>query len=171
MLISFDRPYQSDRAGYRVNHSPFVCRHASRGRITYILRGSPTIPSTIPMVLLDDTPTGCMPYGQTVLAGILPSGFTPSSRIRHRSIEMAADCLRLRWHDQRLFLARANPPLQVDQPQPIEPAFNTARRHGYPRCKTRVPAGSIRSRYHPFQVRSPPLTRSKPRFRGNVHAS
>jgi hypothetical protein len=88
MHISSDRLEQSDWAGYRMNHSPFVCRHASRGRITYILRGSPTIPSMIPMVLLDDTPTGCMPHGQTVLAGILPSSFTPSSRL---------DIVRSRW--------------------------------------------------------------------------
>lgn len=80
MHIFSDRLSQSDRAGYRMNHSPFVCRHANRGRITYILRGSPTIPSMIPMVLSDDTPTGCMPHGQTALAGILPSGFTPTSR-------------------------------------------------------------------------------------------
>jgi hypothetical protein len=80
MHIFSDRPSQSDQAGYRVDHSPFVCLHASRGRITYILRGSPTIPSMIPMVLSDDTSTECMPHGQTALAGILPSGFTPTSR-------------------------------------------------------------------------------------------
>jgi hypothetical protein len=79
MHISSDRLSQSDRAGYRINHSPFVCRHASGGQITYIFRGNPTIPSMIPMVPPDDTPTGCTPHGQTVLAGILPSGFTPSS--------------------------------------------------------------------------------------------
>lgn len=99
MHISSDRLSQSDRAGYWVNHSPFVCRHASRGRITYILRGSPTIPLMIPMVLPDDTPAGCTPHGQTALAGILPSGFTPSSSVGRRSIK-AADCLRPRWHDQ-----------------------------------------------------------------------
>ena len=79
MHISSDRLSQSDRAGYRMNHSPFVCRHASRGRSIYILRGSPTIPSMIPMVLPDDTSTGCTPHGQTALAGILPSDFTPTS--------------------------------------------------------------------------------------------
>ena len=80
MHISSDRLSQSDRAGYRMNHSPFVCRHASRGRSIYILRGSPTIPSMIPMVLPDDTSTGCTPHGQTALAGIPPPGFTPLSR-------------------------------------------------------------------------------------------
>jgi hypothetical protein len=33
----------------------------------------------------------------------------------------------------------------------MEPAFNAARRHGYLKCKARVPVGSIRSRYHPIQ--------------------
>jgi hypothetical protein len=79
MHNSSDRLSQSEWAGYRINHSPFVCRHASRGRITYILRGNPTIPSMIPMVLSDDTLTRCAPRGQTALAGILPSGFTPTS--------------------------------------------------------------------------------------------
>jgi hypothetical protein len=75
-----DQLSQSDRAGYRINHSPFMCHHASRGWITYSLRGHPTIPSMIPMVLPDDTPTGCTSHGQTALAGILPSGFTPTFR-------------------------------------------------------------------------------------------
>jgi hypothetical protein len=79
MRISSDRLGQSDRAGYLGNHSPFVRRHASRGRSTYILRGSPTIPSMIPTVLSDNTPIGCTPHGQTALAGILLSGFTPTS--------------------------------------------------------------------------------------------
>ena len=73
MHISSDRLSQSDRAGYRMNHSPFVCRHVNRGRSIYILRGSPTIPSMIPMVLSDNTPTGCSPHGQTALTGILPT--------------------------------------------------------------------------------------------------
>ena len=33
----------------------------------------------------------------------------------------------------------------------MEPAFNAARRHGYLKCKARVPVGSIRSRDHPIQ--------------------
>jgi hypothetical protein len=53
-----------------------VRRHASRGRIAYILRGSPTIPSMIPMVLSDNIPTRYTPHRQTALAGILLSGFT-----------------------------------------------------------------------------------------------
>lgn len=46
----------------------------------YSLRRHLTIPSMIPTVLPDDTPTGCTPRGQTALAGVLPSGFTPTSR-------------------------------------------------------------------------------------------
>lgn len=41
--------------------------------------------------------------------------------------------------------------IHARQSQPMEPAFNAARRHGYPRCKTQVPVGSIRSRDHPVQ--------------------
>ena len=33
----------------------------------------------------------------------------------------------------------------------MEPAFSAARRHGYLKCKARVPISSIRSRYHPIQ--------------------
>lgn len=170
MHISSDRLSQSDRAGYRINHSPFTCHHASRGWITYSLRGHPTIPSMIPMVLPDDTPTGCTPYGQTALAGISPSGFTPtsgSSVVRSIGSRLPTPAVARPTPSP----AEAGLPIQVSLSQPMEPAFNAARRHGYPRCKTRVPVGSIGSRYHPFRARSPPLTRSKPRFRGNVHAS
>ena len=89
MHISSDRlkKNQLDRAGYWMNHSPFVCRHACRGQVTYILRRSPTIPSMIPMVLPDVTPTGCTPHGQTVLAGILLSGFTYSNSDLDTSVD------------------------------------------------------------------------------------
>jgi hypothetical protein len=79
MHISSDRLSQSDRAGYRMNHSPFVRRYASRGLIAYILCRSPTILSMIPIVLSNDVPTRCTPHGQTMLAGILLSGFTRTS--------------------------------------------------------------------------------------------
>ena len=63
---------------------------------------------------------------------------------------VAADCLRLRWHERNLHQQRIDLLIQADRSQPMEPAFNAARRHGYPRCKAQVPVGSIRSRYHPI---------------------
>jgi hypothetical protein len=151
MLISSDRPSQSDRAGYRINHSPFVCHLASRGRITYILRGSPTIPSMIPMVLPDDTPTGCTPHGQTALAGILPSGFTSPTPTRIRPSIVDSRLPTPVWHNVTFKSAKTTQPLVTKPSQPMEPAFNSARRHGYPRCKTQVSVSSIRSRDHPIQ--------------------
>jgi hypothetical protein len=67
--------------------------------------------SMIPIVLPDDTPAGCMPYGQTVLASILPSSFTPLSRIRHRSIENGSRLPMPAVARSISFLARANLPI------------------------------------------------------------
>jgi len=142
MHISSDRLNQSDWAGYRMNHSPFACCLACRGQVTYSLRGHPTIPSMIPMVLPDDTSTGCTPHGQTALAGIPPSGFTPSSRsdvVRSIGSRLPTPAV-----------ARPTSPLaktclliQVSQSQPMEPAFSAARRHGCPGVRPSLP--SVRS--------------------------
>jgi hypothetical protein len=153
MHISSDRLSQSDRAGYRINHSPFMRRHACRGRITYILRGNPTIPSMIPMVLPDDTPTGCTPHGQAALAGILPSGFTSPTPTRIRPSIVDSRLPTPVRHDETSKSTKTTQPLVTKPSQPMEPAYDSARRHGYSRCKTRVPVGSIRSRDHPIQGR------------------
>lgn len=169
MHIFSDRLNQSDRAGYRMNHFPFMCHHASRGWITYSLRGRPTIPSMIPMVLPDDTSTGCTPHGQTALAGILPSGFTPSSRsdvARSSGSRLPTPAVA----QPTSFPAKASPLIQASQPQPMEPAFNAARRHGCPGVRPSLPSVRSEADTTQFQVRSPSLTRSKPRFRGYVHA-
>lgn len=127
-----------------------MCHHACRGWITYSLRGHPTIPSMIPMVLPDDTPTGCTPHGQTALAGIPPSGFTPTSRLDIvRSIGSRLPTPAVARTN--IFSSKEPQRILARQSQPMEPAFIAARRHGYPRCKTRVPVGSIRSRDHPIQ--------------------
>ena len=170
MHISSDRLNQSDRAGYRINHSPFMCHHASRGWITYSLRGHPTIPSMIPMVLPDDTPTGCMPHGQTALAGILPSGFTPSS-----GSDIVRSC------GSRLptpALARTISSLAKSLNESTQDDPNRWNLLSTPPGDTVIPGvrpefPSVRSEAEASQsrARSPPLTRSTPRFRGNVHAS
>jgi hypothetical protein len=90
------------------------------------------------------------PHGQTALAGI-----------RHLVSLHHPDQMSFDQSGSRLptpavarptsFPARANLPIQVSQPQPMELAFNAARRHGYPRCKARVPVGSIKSRDHPIK--------------------
>lgn len=147
---SSDQLSQLDRVGYRINHSPFMCHHACRGWITYSLRGHPTIPSMIPMVLPDDTSTGCTPHGQTALAGILPSGFTPSSGsdvVRSIGSRLPTPAVAR----TNIYSSKEPQRIHARQSQPMEPAFNAARRHGHPRCKTRVPVGSIRSRDHPIQ--------------------
>jgi len=170
MHISSDRLNQSDRAGYRIYHSPFVCRHASRGQNTYILRGNPTIPSMIPMVLSDDTPTGCTPHGQTALAGILPSGFTPSSRLD--TVRSSGSRLPTPAVAQTV----PSPAKSLNESTQDDP--NRWNLHSAPPGDTvissvRLEFPSVRSGADTTQSRacSPPLTRSTPHFRGNVHAS
>src|ERR1700712_799346 len=141
MHISSDRLEQSDRAGYRINHSPFLCHHVSRGWITYILLGNPTIPSMIPMVLPDDTPAGCMPHGQTELASIPPSSLTSPTPTRMLPSIFDSRLPTPVRHDETSELAKTTQPLVTEPSRPMELAFNSARRHGYPRCKTRVPVG------------------------------
>ena len=170
MRISSDRLSQSDRAGYRINHSPFMRHHASRGWITYSLRGHPTIPSMIPMVLPDDTSTGCTPHGQTALAGILPSGFTPSS---------GSDIVRS--SGSRLptpAVARTISSLAKSLNESTQDNPNRWNLHSTPPGDTvissvRLEFPSVRSGADTTQsrARSPPLTRSNPHFRGYVHAS
>jgi hypothetical protein len=170
MHISSDRLSQSDRAGYRMNHSPFVRRHASRGRIAYILRGSPTIPSMIPMVLSDNTPTGCTPHRQTALAGILPSGFTPSSRsdiVRSSGSRLPTPAV------ARTVSSLAKSLNESTQDDPNRWNLHSAPPGDTVISSVRLEFPSVRSEADTTQsrARSPPLTRSIPHFRGNVHAS
>jgi hypothetical protein len=147
-----------------------MCHHASRGWITYSLRGHPTIPSMIPMVLPDSTSTGCTPHGQTALAGIPPSGFTPLSR---------SDILRSsgsRLPTPAVARMISSPAKSLSESMQDNP--NRWNLHSTPPGDTvisgvRPEFPSVRSGADTTQsrARSPPLTRSNPHFRGYVHAS
>jgi hypothetical protein len=147
-----------------------MCHHASRGWITYSLRGHPTILSMIPIVLSDDTSIGCTPHRQTALAGIPPSGFTPSSRsdiVRSSGSRLPTPAVARTIS----FLAKSLNESTQDNP-------NRWNLHSTPPGDTvilsvRLEFLSVRSGADTIQSRahSPPLTRSTPHFRGNVHAS
>jgi hypothetical protein len=103
------------------------------------------------MVLPDSTPTGCTPHGQTELASIPPSSFTSPTPTRIRPSIVDSRLPTPVRHDETSELAKTTQPLVTEPSQPMELAFNSARRHGYPRCKIWVPVGSIRSRDHPIE--------------------
>jgi hypothetical protein len=170
MHISSDRLSQSDRTGYRIDHSPFVRHHASRGWIAYILRGSPTIPSMIPMVLFDDAPTGYPPHRQTTLAGILPSGFTPTSRsdiVRSSGSRLPTPAV------ARTISSLAKSLNEFTQDDPNRWNLRSTPPGDTVISSVRLEFPSVRSEADTTQsrARSPPLTRSTPHFRGNVYAS
>ena len=153
-----------------MNYSPFVCRHASRGRSIYILRGSLTILSMIPIVLPNDISTRCTPYRQTALAGILLSDFTPTSgsdTVRSSGSRLPTPAV-----------ARTISSLAKSLNESTQDDPNRWNLHSTPPGDTvissvRLEFPSVRSGADTTQsrVRSPPLTRSTPHFRGNVHAS
>jgi hypothetical protein len=164
MHISSDRLSQSDRTGYRIDHSPFVRHHASRGWIAYILRGSPTIPSMIPMVLFDDAPTGYPPHRQTTLAGILPSGFTPTSRsdiVRSSGSRLPTPAV------ARTISSLAKSLNEFTQDDPNRWNLRSTPPGDTVISSVRLEFPSVRSEADTTQsrARSPPLTRSTPHFR------
>ena len=153
-----------------MNHSPFMCHHASRGWITYSLRGHPTIPSMIPMVLPGDTPTGCTPHGQTALASIPPSGFTPTSGsyiIRSIGSRLPTPAV------ARTIFSPAKSLSESTQDDPNRWNLLSTPPGDTVISSVRLEFPSVRSGAEITQSRahSPPLTRSNPHFRGYVHAS
>jgi hypothetical protein len=146
-----------------------VRRHASRGQVAYILRGSPTIPSMIPMVLSDDIPTGYTPHRQTALAGVLPSGFTPTSRsgiVRSSGSRLPTPAVARTISSPAKSLSEST----QDNPNrwnlPSTPPGDTVISGVRPEFPSvRLGAETTQSRAY-----SPPLTQSTPHFRGNVYA-
>jgi hypothetical protein len=79
--------------------------------------------------------------------------------IRFHSLIQKSDIVRSKWQPTAyayggtidILSSKSQPTNPGKSTLTIEPVFNTARRHSYPRCKTQVPVGSIRSRDHLIQ--------------------
>ena len=147
-----------------------MCHYASRGWITYSLRGHPMILSMIPIVLPNDIRTVCTPYRQITLASILLLGFTLSSRsdiVRSSGSRLPTPTV------ARTVSSLAKSLNESTQDDPNRWNLHSAPLGDTVISSVRLEFLSVRSEADTTQsrARSPPLTRSIPYFQGNMHAS